>query len=384
MAEPDIAALQAVLDSDPEIQAAFRQIEQMRAEQRPMVGPAGSAQPSIMGWAQKNLVPLLKSKGIETPHDWGVSLGENGRPVGQVAQAGFLNRNIDWIAPLIVGGAGVAGGAGALGAFSGGGAGAGAGAGAGVGAGTGAELGLTGALGTLPAATSTTVAPLAAGAGGGMAGGWGSVLTNLASDPNTYATGLGMLGRLGEGQAGEREAENAAAASADRLRGSLFGTEQGASTHATDAEEDAKRYRAQLGITAPTARTKQALLGSLIQNMQPVSFGDTGRVKVPTMTGGLTPAAISEATRGAGGELERQAIDALLSGSDMPSDTDFQAARLPAPQVTPYQGPGTGESILSGLGASSSMLQAILANQKKNSTSPPSFEQSDELGYMGG
>jgi hypothetical protein len=265
------------------------------------------------------------------------------------------------------------------------------GTGAAIGAGGVGAAGIGGTLAaTTPGLETATLAPTvgASGVGGVGAGGGavtgGSVLSRLASNPETYSTALGLLGRLGEGQAGERGAENTFALQQEALRNSQFNTQQTAASRAKEDEEAGKIARSQLGISAPSARAHQALLGSLIRNIQPVSFSNTGRVHVPTVSGGLTPAAIDAGARGAGGELERQAIDALLSKSDIPSSTDFSSALMTPPAQTPYQDPGTGESVLSGIGTAANITQAILASLKKKSAQPSSSigaTPSDENGW---
>lgn len=217
----------------------------------------------------------------------------------------------------------------------------------------------------------------------------GSVLASLSPYIEAGTTAASLLGRLGEGQAGERGAQNAANENADRARASMYGTQQSAASRAKEDEEAGKVTRAQLGITAPSARTRQSILGSLLQNVQDVSFGDTGRVHVPTVSGGLRPSALNAAARASGGELQRQAIDALLSKSDIPESTDFSGALLPPPTATPYTQPGTGESVLSGIGAAGNITEAILKSLRRQTptsgrTPQSNFTENPDLGYMGG
>jgi hypothetical protein len=126
-----------------------------------------------------------------------------------------------------------------------------------------------------------------------------------------------------------------------------------------------------------------------MQNMQPVSIsGGNARVlaNMPTISGGLTPAALDPTTREHGGALLRAALLAQLSGSDVPAATDFRGGVLDAPAATDfragilrtpdmpdysgavltpptlggYRQPGKGESWSSGGGIVGGILGALL------------------------
>lgn len=169
---------------------------------------------------------------------------------------------------------------------------------------------------------------------------------------------------------------------------SRYNTRQGATTTALGQQSNEALQRAQLGLAAPTARARQSVMGSLMENMQPVQVEATGRTRgrVPTITGGLTPAALGANTRQHGAELSKAALLAQLSGSDIPAATNFQGGILAAPPATDFAGgvlaapeatdytkgiiappklpgfkeAGKGESIMAGLGIGGGLLAQLL------------------------
>lgn len=172
---------------------------------------------------------------------------------------------------------------------------------------------------------------------------------------------------------------------------SRYGIQQGATSNALANQSAENISRARLGLEAPTARARQSVMGSLMANMQPVSVEAQGQVRgrVPKITGGLTPAALSPETRQHGAELSKAALMAQLTGSDIPAATDFKSGILqgpaptdfskgvldapqgtdytkgilPPPQLGGYRQPGRGENamswlslILSGAGAANGLI----------------------------
>jgi hypothetical protein len=425
---PEARAVQEALDNDPEVQAGFRQIEAMRDSGVPFLLPGGqpsSGQMSIAAWYRDNLKPVIErvlaENELEMPHDWQPSIGMGDRRPGEMIRSDWWERNRDWAGPVIVGGVGAVGGLGAAGAFGGGG-GAGAGAGAGVGAGTGAGTGGTLAA-TTPALVNTAPVIPSMVAPGAVAGGTGGALTStmplatdlaattpamtntlpatvapvgaagpatrgimdVIRDPNTreaIGDGLDVLGGMSEGMQQERADENLYARNADALRNSVYNTRQNAELRASENEEEAALNRArleesgllsrsELGMRAPNVRTRQSIIGSLLQEMQPVSFGNLGRVRPPSVSGGLTPAALNADARRTGSILQSQAIQALLDGSDVPDMVDvpnapnFQDSIVEPPDLTPFQEPGAAETGLSWLGTGGSLMQSIMKNLRR-------------------
>lgn len=177
--------------------------------------------------------------------------------------------------------------------------------------------------------------------------------------------GASLLGKLfggaGEGAAKDRLAQNEFLQRENQLQASLYGTQQNALAQLLGLQERGTMDRAQLGIAAPQARMKQALLASLLQNAKPASFsGLPAGVTVPQMSGGLSPALINNLARAGGGELQRQALLALLTKSDVPAQTDYvKQGMLQAPQMARYKQPGKFESFASGAGLIGGLLGGL-------------------------
>lgn len=177
--------------------------------------------------------------------------------------------------------------------------------------------------------------------------------------------GAGLLGKLfgggAKGSADQRGAENnqalqqnaltanmhnarqnallTAAMAKDRGAMDRYGTRQGATTSALNSEEAGKLNRARLGLEAPTVRARQSVLGSMMENMQPVRVENMNprlAGRVPTITGGLSPDALSSTTRAHGRDLQEKAMAAQFSGSDVPGATDFRSGILDAPEMVNF------------------------------------------------
>lgn len=161
-----------------------------------------------------------------------------------------------------------------------------------------------------------------------------------------------MLSKGGKGAADERSNQNDAQLQRDRLAMQGHQTDTSALLQALQQNESATMNRAQLGISAPQDRTRQALLGSLLSNAQTVK-GPGGR-----SVGGIDLSSLLSGARTAGGELTSQATKALQTGSDIPAFTDATSRLTKAPSPTAYQQPGKVESVLSGGGLLASLLSA--------------------------
>jgi hypothetical protein len=187
---------------------------------------------------------------------------------------------------------------------------------------------------------------------------------------------------------------------------SRYGIQQGAQQRALESQSQEGMQRAQLGLQAPRERARQSLLGSLMQNMQPVTIeGGNAQVmaNMPRISGGLTPAALDPTTRQHGGALMRAALEAQLSGSDVPAATNFRGGVMQQPEATDfrsgvlespdmpnfrrdgvlqppqmggYQQPGRGESLLSGGSIVGNLLSQLLPllQQGRSGGSAPSDE----------
>ena len=170
---------------------------------------------------------------------------------------------------------------------------------------------------------------------------------------------------------------------------SRYGVQQGAQSRALESQSAEGLQRARLGLEAPNVRARQSILGSLMANMQPVSIeGGNPQVmaNMPRISGGLTPAALDPTTRQHGGALMQAALQAQLSGSDVPAatnfrggvmqqpeatdfrsgvletpeTTDFRGGVMSPPELAGYQQPGRGESWLSGGSTIASILSQLI------------------------
>jgi hypothetical protein len=179
------------------------------------------------------------------------------------------------------------------------------------------------------------------------------------------AAGAGVLGKLfggaAKGQSQERGAQNDFTAQQNQQALSKYGIDQGARTSLSSLQENATMNRANLGIQAPQARMKQALLGSMLQNMQSAKVSAPSGIRMGSISGGLDPSTLlSAATRAGGGEMEKQALMALLSKSDVPGATDYvTSGKVEDPTMQNYKTAGKGESLLSALGLLGSVGGAI-------------------------
>lgn len=122
--------------------------------------------------------------------------------------------------------------------------------------------------------------------------------------------------------------------------------------------------RAQMGIDAPMARTKQAAYGDALKNVQDVNIdfqGQTGPMSKFNVTGGIRPSMFGQNARDAGGELGRQALMALMSKSDVPAMTDVPepSPLVEMPELSQPQGSGVLEKVLGGVGLGGSILGGI-------------------------
>lgn len=234
---------------------------------------------------------------------------------------------------------------------------------------------------------------LGAKAGGGMAtsgNGWGDVLKSLAKDPETYKAIAAVAGKAGEGQAAERAGANNYQQTQNSQANQQYGMQQSTLANLLGLQERATMDRAQMGVQAPNARMKQAILGSLLQNAKSRTTTAPAGIRMGKVSGGLNLDAISAATRAGGGELESQALAALKSKSDIPGATDYaKTGMMAAPEMGGYKDAGALESGLSGAGLLASLMAGIQKHSEGTGTGasarklpPPPPE--DEYGQFGG
>lgn len=208
-----------------------------------------------------------------------------------------------------------------------------------------------------------------------------------------------ILGGIGSGQAQGRQNQNNAINDANRNQIGLYGIQQGAANNTYGTLQQALMQmlqnqefgamnragldlnRRQFALDAPTVRGRQALLGSLMQNLQParISGGSPQmHARMPQISGGLSPEAIGPIARAMGLRMQQDALAGQQRGDtfkDVPQ-TDFHSGvvdpsrfMLPAPQMQQLKSPGLLEQIMSGAGMGSSILGAIL-NQNAQSYNP--------------
>lgn len=130
--------------------------------------------------------------------------------------------------------------------------------------------------------------------------------------------------------------------------------------------------RAQLGIEAPMARTKQAAYGDALSNVQDVNIDfqpTTGTLPKFNVSGGLRPSLFGANARGAGAELSRQALLKLMSGEDVPQASEAVAM----PEMSDPTTSGAMEKTLGAAGLGGSILGALgdaLKNRKPTMQQP--------------
>lgn len=184
-----------------------------------------------------------------------------------------------------------------------------------------------------------------------------------------------LLGKAGGGSAKERQNANNFQLQNNQLAQSAHNADTNAMLAGLQQNEGAKMNRAQLGITAPQARMKQALLGSLIQNARTAKYTPPAGVRMGQVSGGFDlDTLINALGRKAGGTLQSQATSALETGSDIPAYEDATARLTKSPVPSGYQKAGKMESLMSGGGLLAGLLGAVM--QAKGGGSRPGFENS--------
>lgn len=252
-------------------------------------------------------------------------------------KTGQWEKKTDWGSII---GMGVAGGIPALslaGAFGGG-------AAALSGAGDAGGAATTGAAGAGTGAAAGTGGTVAATGGGGVLGTIGAA-TSLWDKIKGLLPAAGNVGTVA-GSAAKTLADQQAAEDRQRtVRDAL-------------ALQDAK-FTQDNGL----ARTKQVAYGDALKNVQDVNVDfqpRSGALPQSTITGGLRPSLFGQNSKDAGAELSRQALLALMSGSDVP--------KMSTPQPA-----GALQNALGGVGLGGSLVGALgPALQGLNTTPGPS------------
>lgn len=166
-----------------------------------------------------------------------------------------------------------------------------------------------------------------------MLGFWQALLPIISA---IAGIGGSVAGKASQGAAQGREREALLNLDRDRLASQQWQAGNQQQLTANQEQSAENRWRALLGIEAPNTRASQVMRGDLMSNVQDV--GVTGLPpQVPRIqfTGGLRPSALGPNARAAGSALSRQALQALLTGSDVPGATDFRSGLTKAPSITP-------------------------------------------------
>lgn len=174
-------------------------------------------------------------------------------------------------------------------------------------------------------------------------------------------TGLGsILGGAGRGAAAERQSQNDFLQRENQMRLQQYAAQQQALAQLLGLDESATMNRAQLGIQAPSARAKQAVVGSLLARLQPARVTPPSGVRMGQLSGGLGGAIGNGGMQQAGNALLAQALQALIAKSDVPGQTNYaQRGLLQTPAMAAYKGAGKGESLLSALGLAGGVAGAV-------------------------
>ena len=186
---------------------------------------------------------------------------------------------------------------------------------------------------------------------------------------------LGALGQIAGGAAKgagqSRESANTQAMMADRNKLDAYQAQQQAVMQALLGQSneqlrsaDIDLLRKKFAVEAPQMRGKQALLGSLMQNMQPVQMSGLSpqiASRMPQISGGLSPAALGPLARQMGGLLQSNAVSGQQAGDqfDPLQRTNFGGGLLPAPGLSSPQKAGMLEKILGGVGFGGSLLGGL-------------------------
>jgi hypothetical protein len=366
-----------IIANDPDVQKVIQGV--WGTGPRPADTPKGLEKANHA--ASQQIGQILASKGIKLPDRTFIN-PRSGAIEGHRGWSGLPTAAK--VAIIAAAGVGTGGALAAAGAFGGAAAGA-AGSGIGVTTGVPAGLGSVGAtgigLGGASMAGGSGLTGILANAGinaaktklqggswksalvnagvgaatGGVGGkmDWGSLLKQVATNPDTYTS---VLGALAKGKQSGREGENAAATSqAD------FAQKERA------AVEAAQLNRGQLDIQqkqqtqgSQNNAFTQALRSSLAMNMKDVSANRPKGVPNISFSGGLRPSALGAEGRKAAGSMNTLAQGKLDAGGDQ-FDALPPIERTTAPE---YTKPGFWENAL-GVGATAAGTVSGQQSQNK-------------------
>lgn len=198
-----------------------------------------------------------------------------------------------------------------------------------------------------------------------------------------------IFGGAAKGASSSRESANNQALLQDRNRTDQFGIQQNAATSAANAQQQAIMQallggsneqnahanidldRRKFVLDAPSTRGKQALLGSLMQNMKPVTMtGGSPQMlaRMPQFSGGLSPSALGPLARQMGLLMQQNSVAGQQKGDTFAplERTDFKSGVLDPgrstvlpPILAQLQKAGLLEKILGGIGLGGSLLGGL-------------------------
>jgi hypothetical protein len=203
-----------------------------------------------------------------------------------------------------------------------------------------------------------------------------------------------IFGGQAQGSANQRVVENNQTGDQNRLLAQMYGINQNANQNAVNAgasERMGQRNQAldekKFALAAPSVRAGQSVRGSIMQNAQPVTLSglpDRISSRIPTISGGLSPALFNDNTRALGGEMTRKALIDQLKGDDFApmETTDFSKGIVPMPEMAEMERAGLLEKILGGAGMAGDIIggigEASDAYKRHRAKSEP---LNGELGY---
>jgi hypothetical protein len=155
-----------------------------------------------------------------------------------------------------------------------------------------------------------------------------------AAKPYVEAGGE-IAGGIAANRAKGRVAENAATATADRDAINRYIAEEQAKREALRLQEDATKDRADRYLESGRTRAGQAAFGDILSNIQDVQMDLPDWIPDFNLQGGLRPSALGANARAAGQTLSRDALQAMLSGADVPDLPNVGGIGRNAPEATP-------------------------------------------------
>lgn len=201
-----------------------------------------------------------------------------------------------------------------------------------------------------------------------------------------------IAGGAAKGSADQRYLENNSAAQRNALLAQLYSIQQNASQNAVTAGANEKinqgnldLNRREFALNAPNARARQSVKGSILANAQPMTLSglpDRVSSRIPTISGGLSPALFDGNTRALGSELTRDAIMDQLAGDKFESmtPTDFKSGVLPLPALEDLQKSGVLEKILAGVGLAGSVVGGLEGMGRKKTDAEEDLENFEAQG----